>query len=80
MLQKWLTALGYAIGKGIAEAIIEDMRKPRTAEDEKVNDEDKDDTDNIHAFIGRMQQPPHGDSRSDDSPQDGASGQGSGMA
>ena len=46
------------------------MRKPRTAEDEKVTDADKETGDHIGSFIddhlASVQQPPHGDSKSDD--------------
>ena len=71
MIEKWLTALGYAIGKGIAAAIIEDLRTPKPAEDEEVTDEDRAKADNLNDFLAGhldgLQAPPHGDTGPNDS-------------
>ena len=67
MAMGFVERMAYAIGKGVAAAWFEEMRKPRTAEAEKQTEEDVTDEDNLRANLDGLRidglpTDPHGDS------------------
>ncbi len=69
MAMGFVERIAYAIGKGVAAAWFEEMRKPRTAETEKQSEEDTTDEENLRdnlagLDIDGMRPEPYGDSGS----------------
>ncbi len=67
MAMGFIERIAYAIGKGVAAAWFEEMRKPRIAETEKPTEEDVTDEENMRdnlagLDIDGMRPEPHGDS------------------
>lgn len=63
----FIEKLAYAIGKGVAAAVLEELRKPRTAETEKPTEEDMTDEENLRdnlagLDIDGLRPESHGDS------------------
>lgn len=81
MLLALVERIAYAVTRGAIKAIWEELRKPRTAVDEEVTDEDRAIEDRLRGrFADWLQANPDGDTGPDNAAPGKPPHEGSGMA